>query len=130
MRLGFIHFAFLGPESFLAAEASECAGEQDAFWAYHNGLFAAQTAGNGAFSQENLVSLAAELGLNQRDFEDCLDSGRHSEFVREQTSIAQSMGVRSTPAFLINGQPIVGAQPFEAFQQVIESQLATAAGGN
>jgi protein-disulfide isomerase len=37
--------------------------------------------------------------------------------------MVQSMGVRGTPAFLINGRPLVGAQPFEAFQQAIEAEL-------
>jgi len=35
----------------------------------------------------------------------------------------QSLGVRGTPAFLLNGQPLVGAQPFEVFQQIIEAEV-------
>lgn len=124
-----MHYAFLGQESFWAAEASECAGEQDAFWEYHDILFASQAGENrGAFNKENLRGFAEELGLDMNAFNECLDSGRHSEFVREQVAAAQSIGVRSTPAFLINGQPIVGAQPFEAFQQVIEGKLAESGG--
>jgi len=37
--------------------------------------------------------------------------------------MAQQLGVQSTPTFIINGRPVVGAQPFENFQQVIESIL-------
>lgn len=37
--------------------------------------------------------------------------------------MGQQIGVQSTPTFLVNGTPIIGAQPFENFQQVIESIL-------
>lgn len=40
--------------------------------------------------------------------------------------MAQQVGVKSTPAFIINGTPMLGAQPFENFQQVIEDHLNTA----
>ncbi len=46
VRFGYLHFAFLGPESVWAAQASECAAEQEAFWAYHDLLFARQAGEN------------------------------------------------------------------------------------
>lgn len=117
-----MHFAFLGQESQWAAEASECAAEQDAFWEYHTKLFDSQAGENqGAFNKDNLKQFAADLGLDSRAFAECLDSGKYTSIVQTQTSFLQSLGVRSTPTFLINGQPIVGAQPFEAFQQAIEA---------
>jgi protein-disulfide isomerase len=42
--------------------------------------------------------------------------------VENETASAQAFGITSTPAFLINGQPLVGAQPFEKFQQMIEAE--------
>jgi protein-disulfide isomerase len=45
--------------------------------------------------------------------------------VQAETSAGQQIGVQSTPTFIVNGQPVVGSQPFEVFQQVIEDQLAT-----
>lgn len=117
--------AFLGQESVWSAEASECAADQDAFWEYHEKLFASQSGENqGAFNKDKLKELAAELGLDTETFNECLDSGKHTMAVQEATQIAQSIGVRSTPAFLINGTPMLGAQPFEAFQQVIDQLLA------
>lgn len=123
--MGYRHFAFLGPESQWAAQASECAAEQDAFWEYHDLLFFDQYGGEnqGAFSQENLKQFAGDLGLDTEAFNTCLDSGRYESVVTAQRTTAQQLGVRSTPAFLINGQPVVGAQPFETFQQIIESEL-------
>lgn len=122
--MGYWHFAFLGPESFQAAEASECAAEQDAFWEYHDLLFDNQNGENrGAFNTENLKALAAELELNTEEFNQCLDSGKYTEAVNAATGAAQSIGVRSTPAFIINGQPVVGAQEFAFFQQLIDEEL-------
>jgi predicted DsbA family dithiol-disulfide isomerase len=57
-------------------------------------------------------------------FSECFDSGRHAETVENESNTARQIGVQSTPTFLVNGQPIVGAQPFDVFQQVIEEQLA------
>lgn len=124
-----MHFAFLGEESGWAAEASECAAEQDAFWEYHDLLFERQSGENqGAFNKDILKGFAEELGLDTAAFNECLDSGRYADVVANQTQTAQAVGVRSTPAFLINGTPVVGAQPFENFQTIIEQKLEEAGG--
>ena len=115
--------ASLGPESKSAAEASECADEQGKFWEYHDKLFASQAGENqGAFSNDKLKKFAADLKLDTAKFNACLDSGKYSSVVEKETLAAQSMGVQGTPAFLVNGQPFVRAQSFEAFQQAIESE--------
>jgi protein-disulfide isomerase len=125
VRLAFIHFAFLGQESQWAAEASECAAEQNAFWEYHDFLYEHQNGENrGAFSQDNLKKFAGQLGLDEEAFGQCLDSGKYTDIVKQEIQMAQQLGVQSTPTFVINGTPVVGAQPFEAFQQVIEAALA------
>jgi protein-disulfide isomerase len=122
---GYVHFAFLGQESQQAGEASECAAEQGAFWEYHDYIFNNQGGENrGDFSKENLKQFGAALGLDTGAFDECLDSGKYAEIVQGETNAARSLGVQSTPTFLINGQPVVGAQPFEVFQQIIEEHLA------
>jgi protein-disulfide isomerase len=122
--VGYQHFAFLGPESQWAAEASECAAEQGAFWDYHDLLFERQSGENqGAFNKDKLKQFALDLGLDSGAFNTCLDSGKHAALVNSETAMLQSLGVRGTPAFLINGRPLVGAQPFEAFKQAIEAEL-------
>jgi protein-disulfide isomerase len=116
--------AILGNESQWAAEASECAAEQDKFWEYHDKLFDSQNGENqGAFSKDNLKKFAADLNLDTAKFNDCLDSGKYASAVQEQTQTGQQIGVSSTPTFVINGVPVVGAQDFNAFQQIIEAQL-------
>ncbi len=126
VRFGYQHFAFLGEESQWAAEASECAAEQDAFWAYHDLLFFDKYGGEnrGAFSKDNLKQFAAELGLDTEAFNACLDSGKYAELVRNETAFVQSLGVRGTPTFVVNGRAMSGALPFETFQQVIEEALS------
>ena len=125
VRFGYVHFAFLGPESQWAAEASECAAEQDAFWEYHDYLYESQSGENrGAFNQDNLKRFAAEIGLDPVQFKECLDSGKYTALVEQEYQLSSQIGVSSTPTFLLNGQPIIGAQPFEAFQEYIEAALA------
>jgi len=123
VRIGFWHFPFLGNQSVLAAEASECAGDQGAFWEYHDYLFSPETESQG-FSKEDLKQYAAALKLDAEEFNECLDAGKFSQFVQGQRGIAQQIGVSSTPSFLINGEPIIGAQKYPAFQEVIEEELA------
>jgi protein-disulfide isomerase len=123
VRIGYWHFPFLGNPSVMAAEASECAGEQDAFWAYHDYLFSPEMGGKG-LSEENLKEFAAALELDTEAFNECLDSGKHRQFVQGQRGIAQQIGVSSTPSFLINGEPVIGAQKFPVFQEVIEGELS------
>jgi len=121
VRFGYWNYAMLGDESKWAAEASECAADQDKFWEYHDILFKKQTGENqGAFSKENLKKFADELGLDSQAFAECLDSGKYLSQVEEFSYIASQLGVRSTPSFLVNGQPIVGAQPFENFKKLID----------
>jgi protein-disulfide isomerase len=122
VRFGYQHFAFLGQESQWAAQASECAADQGAFWPYHDYLYEHQAGENGgAFSQDNLKRFARELELDTDAFNTCLDSGKYSTTVGQETAYGQSLGVRGTPTFFVNGQLLVGAQPFEAFQKAIEA---------
>ncbi len=117
--------AFLGPESGWAAEASECADEQGAFWAFHDKLFATQAGENkGAFSKENLKRSAAALKLNSTAFDACLDSGKYASLIKTDTDMLRSLGVETTPTFLINGRVIAGALPFQQFKDVIETERA------
>jgi protein-disulfide isomerase len=117
-----MQFPFLGDESVLAAEASECAGDQNKFWEYHDYLFSHQGGENqGAFSAENLKKFAAELSLDTTAFNQCMDSGKYKEKVNGEKAFASQLGVESTPSFLINGTPLVGAQPYESFVKLFDS---------
>jgi protein-disulfide isomerase len=122
VRFIYRHFAVLGKPSELAAQAVECAGEQGKFWEYHDKLFA--SAGSPlAFTDGRLKGYAKELGLKDQAFNQCLDSGKHLKKVEGETAVAAFLGARGTPAFFLNGQLIVGAQPFEVFEAAIEKEL-------
>ena len=63
------------------------------------------------------------MGLDTAAFNTCLDSGKYTQLVQDQTSLAQQIGVSSTPIFVLNGQGIQGAQSFDAFKQLIDALL-------
>jgi len=119
------HQAFLGRESVWAAEASECAADQGRFWDYHDLLYTRQAGENqGAFTKDNLLNFAEELNLDMAQFEPCLTNDQTLGRVQADTQEGQQAGVRGTPTFFINGQPLVGAQPYEQFQAAIEQMLS------
>jgi protein-disulfide isomerase len=125
VRIGYWNMAFLGDESIWAAEAAECSADQNQYWEYHDLLFSGQDGENiGAFAKENLKKFAAQLGLDTASFNECLISGKYTGLVKSDTELARQMGVQSTPSFLVNGTPIVGAMSFEDFQKLIEFHLA------
>ena len=102
-----------------ASEAAHCAGDQSKYWEYHDVLFANQR----AFEVDQLKKYAADLGLNASTFGSCLDSGKHAGRVQAGLQEATRLGLSSTPSIFINGRLVMGAQPFEAFQAVIDDEL-------
>ncbi|MBI2548217.1 thioredoxin domain-containing protein [Candidatus Woesearchaeota archaeon] len=102
-----------------AAEAAECAGEQEKYWEYHNLLFENQN----ALDTTSLKAYAKQLGLNTGEFNQCLDEGKMTAEVQNDFEQGSRYGVTGTPAFFINGVEIVGAQPYAAFEQIIEQEL-------
>ena len=77
-----------------------------------------------ALAVPQLKQGAAKLGLNQATFDQCLDSNKHQARVREGAAQGEALGVNSTPSIYINGRPLIGAQPFDAFKQAIDEELA------
>lgn len=108
------------PEAFPSAEASTCANEQNAFQEYHNKLFENQD----RLGRDLYTQIAADLKLDTVSFEECLNTGKYKDLIQQDSDFAINLGVRSTPTFFINGVPLVGAQPLEAFKQVIDKELA------
>jgi len=102
-----------------AHEAARCAGEQGRYWPYHDRLFAVQP----AFERDDLVRYASEVGLSRDAFVACLDSHRFAPVVEADLGQGRAIGVRSTPSFLINGRPVIGAQPIEVFRTAIDDAL-------
>ena len=102
-----------------AAEAAECAGEQDKYYEMHDKLFGSGVVGG----VTTFKAYAGQIGLNQAEFDSCLDSGEMASEVAKDMKDGQAAGVKGTPAFFINGELVSGAQPFSVFQQKIEAAL-------
>lgn len=104
-----------------AAEAAECvrkaAGNDDAYFEYHDKLFENQA----SLSEANLKSWANQMGYN---IGSCLDSGEFSDEVLADMADGSAAGVTGTPGFVINGIPVSGAQPYSVFEQIIEEALS------
>jgi protein-disulfide isomerase len=114
------------PQAQKAAEASQCAFEQDKFWEYHDLLFEKQSSWSGV-GVPIFKEYAVDLGLDTDTFNDCLDSNKYADEVEADLQEGSHFGVTGTPAFFINGQKISGAQPFTIFKQIIDVELAKTA---
>jgi protein-disulfide isomerase len=98
------HYAFLGHESTRAAEASECATEQDAFEAFSHLLYSNQQGFNeGGFSDLALLRMAAFMDLDVDAFDACLASGRYLATVLQDVDDALALDVSRTPSVFVNG---------------------------
>ena len=129
VKLAYRNYPFLGAESNQAYEASLCAKEQGKFFEYHDYLFANHKGeNNGDFSDANLKSFAGILGLNQVDFDSCLDSDKYSNAVEETKKKAEEAGVKGTPkGFILKNGKLVdtidGALPYSMVKTKIENAL-------
>jgi protein-disulfide isomerase len=103
-----------------AAEAARCAYEQGKFWEYHDKLYA----NSPKASADDLKSYAKGVGLNIDSFDRCLTSGKYKAVVQQDLNEGAQLGLTGTPTFFINGREISGNQPLEAFEAIIDEELA------
>lgn len=107
------------PMAQKAAEAGECAHEQDKFWEYHNMIFKNQP----DLNADNLKKWARDLGLDAGKFNACLDGSKYAGEVQKDLDDGVALGVTGTPTNFINGKFIEGAVPFNQIEPLIESAL-------
>ncbi|PIN90132.1 hypothetical protein COU57_04520 [Candidatus Pacearchaeota archaeon CG10_big_fil_rev_8_21_14_0_10_32_14] len=111
------------PQAQKAAEAAECAGElggDDAYFKMHDKLFGEGVEGGVA----TFKTYAKTIGIDQKKFDTCLDSGKMAAEVAKDQADGTSYGVQGTPAFFVNGKLISGAQPYSVFKTAIDAELA------
>jgi len=122
VRIAYRDYALtqIHPRARKAAQASRCAGEQGKFWQYHDMLYADVA----KLADADLAANAQALKLDEQKFGACLESGKYGAGVDEDQKLGVNAGVNGTPAFLVNGIMLEGAQPFTAFEKIIESELA------
>jgi protein-disulfide isomerase len=123
------------PFAFRAAEAAECAAEQDQFWGMHDRLYNSQD----ALDPEIMPFQARALNLDAGKFAVCFNSEKYASLIRKDMALAASIGIEGTPTFLVgvisqqNQQGseikvlglIDGAQPYETFRAAIEAALSS-----
>ncbi len=119
IRFVYRDFPVTSQESYYAAQAAQCAADQEAYWQFHDILFEGEL----GLGSETYAAYASQLGLDADELLACLASEKYSQEVQDDARYAAGLGVTGTPTFFINGLPMVGAQPLAQFQQVIDGEL-------
>lgn len=113
--------AEIHPEAVAAAEAAGCAQAQGKYWPMHDRLFALR----GALTRADLDRAAAQSGLDMGVYGACMDLHARLDEIQADLTAGVEAGVRGTPSFFFNGQPVEGAIPAAAFRALIERFLAS-----
>ena len=126
---------FHDPMATYEAQAANCAKEQggdSAYFKVHDEMFKQTTSNGNGLTKEKIQQIATSLGLNGANIIACADSNKYKDEVAKDLTDGSAIGVSGTPTFIIgksdssgtvNGSLIVGAQPYAAFQQVIDPLL-------
>jgi len=109
-------------DAFKASEASLCAHEQsnDLFWKLHDYMLENPR----KLSLKNLKNKSKDLGIDAKQFSQCLDSGKYTNRVHQEIAEGNRYGVQATPMFFVNGIVVRGAQPYQVFAKIIDEELA------
>jgi len=102
-----------------AAVAANCAIPQGKYWEFNQKLFTAD------ISPDGIKKIAGEVGVDQKKFDECV-AKNDQKSIDKDVEDGSAVGVNGTPAFFINGRMLSGAQPFEAFKDIIDQELAQA----
>ncbi|WP_369204923.1 DsbA family protein [Streptomyces sp. PU-14G] len=130
LRIEWRNFPVFGKGSERAALASYAAGEQGRFWQFYDAVYADKGNEKNDFTDAHLHEIAEEAGVKDLDRFDRDRAGEAAKkLLDKDRTEAYSLGASATPAFLVNGQPIAGAQPDEVFTDAIERAAAAAKKG-
>ncbi|MEX2583269.1 MAG: thioredoxin domain-containing protein [Gemmatimonadota bacterium] len=118
------------PHAFLAARGARCAGEQDAYWEYHDVLYGRQPTWSAMRSPGGeFIDYAEAIGIDRGAFEQCLNSDRYAEEVTRNMRLGESLGVQGTPTLMLNGQRIAVRDYTDLEARVFEAAGMTAPEG-
>lgn len=127
--------SFHDPMATKEAVAANCARKQggdEQYFVYHDEIFKRTTSNGNGLNDEKLKTIATDIGLNLSQFETCLQDKTMEDEVKKDLADAGEAGATGTPTFIIgkstqdgtvNGNIVVGAQPFAAFEAIIEPLL-------
>lgn len=130
VRLAYINFPIPGHRNaWPAAEAAMCAAAQGHFWPMHDGLFDSQEKWEGLPDPAPVFdSLATAAGVDLDKFHDCVSKHEMRALIQADIDRASESGVAATPTFMIGSETISGAQPADAFRQIIAKELQAKSG--
>ena len=124
LRVEWRDLAVFGEDSRRAAYAGYAAGLQGKYLDFTQTLFdGGDSPSAGALSDDALEELAGDLGLDVEKFNADRAGEEVQDAVEANFAEGEELGVFSTPAFLINGRPIIGAQPTDTFIEAIDAEL-------
>jgi len=129
VRLEFHQFPLSqhAPGAIMAANASECAADQNLFWPYHDQVFvAAESRGQAALVYDELMKMATTVGLDTNQFSTCMNSMQFNNDIAQSLTETQQLGLNSTPSILVNGALV--ANPFD--YNALRAQIEAAAAGS
>jgi protein-disulfide isomerase len=101
--------------------SANCAVQQNKYWDYFNLVFQ----NTKDLSESRLEQIAAQTGLDVAKWKECTKDkdGSMQREIQKDIISGQKLGVNGTPAFFINGIFVSGAQPFEAFDEIISKEI-------
>lgn len=105
--------------SFKAARAARCAGLQEKFWEYNDELY---KSGN-ELNRESFLNIASRIGINKKEFQDCLDDKRVDGLIMDNIKEANALGINGIPFIYINNQEIMGKISYKELERLIEIEL-------
>ncbi|WP_078354029.1 thioredoxin domain-containing protein [Mycobacteroides chelonae] len=122
LRIEWRDLPIFGAQSVQAAKAGRAAAEQGRFWEFNRTVYRhAPDRGHAELTDEVLLERAREAGVPDLPrFQAAVAGDRLLPAVQQDIQEAVAIGASSTPVFVINDQPVVGAQPLDVFVSVIE----------
>ena len=120
VKTGQIKFVLYIYPPFELGRAALCANEQNKFAEYHDYLFAHQ---GEIDAEQKIKDFARAAGLNGDEFIQCYDGATFKDAPASWYQEGQARKVDATPTFFINGQKLVGAQPYAEFKKIIDEKL-------
>ncbi len=113
----------LHPNAPIAAQAGVCANAQGKFWEMHDAMYVDQN----ALGQAALEQTAGRLGLDAKEFSDCLQSARGSAAITADEQAGERLGLTGTPGSFVNGRFVNGALPLAKWRALVDDELRRSA---
>jgi protein-disulfide isomerase len=115
------------------SEASECVAElggNEKFWQFTDKLYERTTSNGTGFALDKLPDLAAEVGVNKAKFEECLNSGKYADYVKQDFQGGVTAGVTGTPGTIVTdgkgkSQLVPGAVDYADLKATVDSILGS-----